>query len=526
MINQNFKDNWLKILNFNAKRDILQDPEKIKDYLRIPLSPISINANLLYQFFEILYPRFINDQQNILDIVISEDDKKNKVQSLYLYKTKKAGIHETLESLPNNIFRIKSLEIDNLDEIFDKAQKTILKEKKVRISSIRLFRENVIELINKHCEGIKALSIYKFLERFMDLLQKIINQNLVLIYPEPIIIKFLRNSFLLLDNTQLQNLFKNIEEIFPEFNLSLFINGSGIKVIIHLQKQITKLGKSNLTFNLLTPDEVGIDLNNSSIKDNLKLIQMKLKTENSYYIKQNDIISFISDLLELTVPLKKDNIQFLIQKALFGYRSFETHWDMVPRPRIYNTLIRFIIRLFGYNYNLKKLSHWAIPDLIFNYIDFYIGLNSRILFIITDQEKNKSGKKMQYKSHKDSLNHIFLLNFEESTLKNMIKIEKDELFSTKYNSIDSIKEKVAEKFGYISSVIVFDKVLLQNIIKFFIFGHSKFSLLPRFKTLKMLKNERYFKIHPEFPFYKLIKKKRTLALIKLLLPILIDKHEF
>ncbi len=526
MINKKFKDNWLKILKFNANRDILEDPEKVKEYFRIPFSPISINANLLYQFFELLYPKFINDQQNILDIIISDDDKKNKVQNLFLYKTKKAGIHETVESLPNNIIRIKSLEIENLDEVFDKVQKTIIKEKSVRISSIRFFRKEAIDLINKHCEGIEEISIYEFLERSMGLVQKIINQDLVLIYPEPMVIKFLRNSLVLLDKIQLQNLFKIIEEIFPEFNLSLLINGSGIKVIVHLQKQLSKFGKSNLAINFLTPDELGINLNNSNIKDNLNLIQKKLKTENTYYINQNDIISFVSDSFELSVPLKKDNVLFLLQKALFGYRSFENHWDMVPRPKIYKTLIRFIIRLFGFNLNLKKLSHWAIPDLIFNYIDFYIGLNSRVLFIITDQEKNKNGKTSRNNIFKNSCNNIFLLKFEESTLKNITTIDKEELFSGTYNSIYSIKEKVAEKFGYTSAVIVFDKFLLQNIIKYFIFSHSKFSFFPRFKTLKMLKNEKFFRIHPEFSFYTLIKKRRTTALIKLLLPILIDKHEF
>ncbi|MCK4779797.1 MAG: hypothetical protein KAT57_06405, partial [Candidatus Lokiarchaeota archaeon] len=72
MINKEFKNNWLKILNFNENREILEEPEKTKDYVRIPLSPIKLNANILFHFFELLYPRFINDQQNILDIVISE----------------------------------------------------------------------------------------------------------------------------------------------------------------------------------------------------------------------------------------------------------------------------------------------------------------------------------------------------------------------------------------------------------------------------------------------------------------------
>ncbi|MFW9988998.1 MAG: hypothetical protein ACFFC3_10105, partial [Candidatus Odinarchaeota archaeon] len=111
MINEKFRKNWLKILDFNANREIIKDPEKSQKYVRIPLSPITLNANILYNFFELLYPKFINDQQNILDIIISEKEKKNPVLGLYLYKTKKAGIHQALEQLPSDLIKIKSLEI-------------------------------------------------------------------------------------------------------------------------------------------------------------------------------------------------------------------------------------------------------------------------------------------------------------------------------------------------------------------------------------------------------------------------------
>ncbi len=281
-----------------------------------------------------------------------------------------------------------------------------------------------------------------------------------------------------------------------------------------------------MTINFSTPDELDINLNKLNIKDSLSLIQKKLQSENTYYLNQNDLLSLVSDFIELSAPLKKGNIQFLLQKVLFGYRSFENHWDMIPRPKIYNTLIRFLIRLFGLNLNLKKISHWAIPDLIFNYIDFYIGLNSRILLIITDQERYKSGKTSQERIFKTSCKHILLLKFEESTLHHIKTISKEDLFLGMYNSIESIKERTTKKFGYTSAIIVIDKSLLQSMVKFFISDNSKFSLFPRFKTLKMFKNDKYFRMYPEFPFYTLIKKKRTIALIKLLLPILIDKHEF
>jgi len=85
VINQKFRDNWFKILDFNRTRNILQDPEHSEVVVRIPLSPITVNANILYYLFEVFYPRFINDQQNILDIIIQDIDKKNKITNFFIY---------------------------------------------------------------------------------------------------------------------------------------------------------------------------------------------------------------------------------------------------------------------------------------------------------------------------------------------------------------------------------------------------------------------------------------------------------
>lgn len=505
----------------------MEDPEKLKEVVRIPLSPITINPNILYYFFELLYPKFINDQQNILDIIIHKVDKKNKIVGLFLYKTKKAGIHETVESLPDKLFKIKSLEIERLDDIFSKVQRALMKEKNIQISSIRIFKKEAIDLINKHCEKIEEISFYEFLNRILDLVQKILERNLFLMYPEPIIFNFLKSGIALLNKIQLRNFFKFMEEILPEFNTSLLIDGNTTKIIALLQKTILKSEKSELTLKFFTPEELGINLNDSDIINNLSIIQEKLKTEKAYYLNQNDIISFISDLFELSIPVTKENLKFLFQKALFGYRSFEKHWDMVPRPTIYNTLVRFLIRLIGFNLNLNKISHWAIPEVIFNYIDFYFGLNSKILLIISDLNRTKKIKGSQNNILKNSCVHTFLLEFEDSTLKNIRVINKEKLFSDiNSNSLSSIRKASIQKFASPSVIIILDKYLLQNIIKNFIFNHSKFSFIPKFKTLKLLKNEKYFTMYPEFPFYKLIKKKRPISLLKLSLPIIIDKFEF
>ena len=73
---------------------------------------------------------------------------------------------------------------------------------------------------------------------------------------------------------------------------------------------------------------------------------------------------------------------FLFQKILFRFRDYENHWYISPKPSIYNTLQRFLLRLVGYNINLRKISHWAIPGLFFTLFTSFFGLNSKILIII------------------------------------------------------------------------------------------------------------------------------------------------
>ena len=124
MINNNFKRNWQKITNFNAKVDILSETERIKEIVRIPLTPIKVPAHILYTYVEFLYPKFINDKQNILDLIISDDGEK--ILEMYLYQTKKAGIHENFQKVPSNIIIFHERDLQNIDVLFNKIQMVFL----------------------------------------------------------------------------------------------------------------------------------------------------------------------------------------------------------------------------------------------------------------------------------------------------------------------------------------------------------------------------------------------------------------
>jgi hypothetical protein len=235
-------------------------------------------------------------------------------------------------------------------------------------------------------------------------------------------------------------------------------------------------------------------------------------------------LNLLSNTFELDIPIDQERFKLLLQKFLYGFRSFENKWYMIPRPKIYNNLNRFIVRLLGFNINLKKLSHWAIPEQIFNLFNLYFGLNYRLLLIFTSVTKT-SIKKTDYLNY--AFKSAILLEVENKKLVSIKSISKNELILEDIiNKLDTIHAKTSSKYGYISAVMNIDKSLLRRIIGSFGIKLSKYRPFSKSKAYKMLRKEQYFNIYPELPPYKLIKDKGMVSLLKIILPIIIDKHEF
>jgi len=526
LINKKFQKNWLKILKYNSNVELGDKFKFVEEKIRIPLTPIEVNPYLLYYLFEILYPKFINSQQNILDIIISDDGKR--VIKSYLYKTKKAGIHESIEIFPHDIIKVHKKDYEDIEKFYNRILEGLIKKKGERVSSIRVFKEEAINLINQHCVGIEDLPFDALLVKFIDLVQKLVEKDLFIIYPEPRIFLFIKDVVSFLNGYHLSSLFKIIYPLLPEFNISIVFGSKKLQFILHLQKKfVSKSETPYLRLKLMVPNEIGIKIDELDENEILDLVRDRLQTDNAYYINQSDIISFLTDLINLSVNIKKENLMLIMQKFLFGFRSFEKHWFLRPKPVSYNNLGRFFLRLFGFNINLRKFSHWAIPDLISNIFDSLFGLNSKILVILSDTERCKKINPNNYNYLEKIIDYALLFEIENKTLVKIESIPKENLITNEdIKSLESIRNKLSEKYGFLSSIIIIDKLLLQNFIKLFIFDHYKYALLAKIKTLKMLKKQKFFYIFPESPIYKLIQKRSAISLLKLSMPILIDKHEF
>ena len=519
MYNEDFRKNWLNILKFNSKVSIVENPRKLDEKVRIPLTPIQIDAFLLYNLFAVLYPRFISKQQNILDIIVSDFDIDNFVFGVYLYKTNKPGVHETVEILPNDLVGIKQENLGDMNEIFNKFQSSILKDHNVKVNSIRIIKKRGLDLINSHYGKISNSTNSDIFRNFLDLMQISINSNLIAMYPEPYILKFLRNNINLLEGIKLSSIFAFIEDLIPSFNILVATASNQLSFGMNLEKIESKTLKSDIEVKLLPIEREDYDLNSYGLLTDIKIAQQTFMVDNVFNINLNGILKFLSELFENEIPFDKEILRLLFQKFLYGIRGYDLHWSMYPKPKTFNTLIRFLMKLLGIDLNLKKLSHWAIPDYIFGLFDTFVGLNAKFLLIITSSKK------------KTDINNqtpiTILLEIENGSLTKVKYITEKELLSgIDQKSLDSIRFAYSERFGFITNILILNKNLIKSILNTFIFKFHKISLFSILKVLKMLRKSQIFQIYPEIPPYSLLKRKNSFFFMKDLLKILIDKHNF
>ena len=519
MFNEDLRKNWLNILKFNSNVNIVENPRELDEKVRIPLTSVHIDAFLFYKLFAILYPRFINEQQNILDIIVSDTYIKDYVLGVYLYKTSKPGVHETVEILPNDIIKIKEKNFSETNKIFNKFQSAILKKHGVKVNSIRIIKKRGLDLINSHCEKISNSTNSDIFRSVLDLIQISLRDNLFVMYPDPYFLKFLRNNINLFEGIKLSSIFTFIEDLMPSFNILVVMASNQLSFGINLKKIRGVSTNSEIDVKLLPIEREDHDFNSDGLLTDITLAHQTFNVDSIFNINLNGILKFLTELFENEIPLDKEILRLLFQKFLYGIRRYDLHWKMYPKPKVFNVLNRFVIRLLGIDLNLKKLSHWAIPDHLFGLFNTFVGLNARILLVLT------SNKKIDDINYKTSIN--ILLEVENGTLTKVKNLTEEGLISgIDQESLDSVRFAYSERYGFISNILILNKNFIRTILNTFIFKAHKISLFSILKVMKMLKKPQNFQIYPEIPPYSLLKRKNGFFFLKDLLKILIDMHNF
>jgi hypothetical protein len=510
MINDDLSKNWGKFIAFNSKLDASDNPLEIEDKIRIPLTSIEIHPYLLYHLFEEIYPKFFNDQLNVLDLIVSDFDIDNIVLGAYLYQMDKPGIYKQIKEIKKNDLKLKFNDLNNKDLLLNQIQASISNNYHITITNFRIIKKRGLDLINRHMENLNKLSFSGFLESILNLIQTLITNDLIIFYPQPPILNFLHESLSMLKNVKLSQIIRYIFELFPPFNFSIILKSRISPILIDFSQNSQK-SKSND----INPSIKWIKI---SKNEEIDLDKKRIELNRTFVIilHLDILINYFLDLFESSMPILQDKVKFLLQKFLFGIRYYQIYWNISPKPLIYNIFIRYLLRIVGFDLNLIKLSHWAIPEFLFSTFNSMAGLQGKLLFVFTDQDKR------QFQQNK-----FLLVNFENGTFKTIEKVALEkELLLDNDTSSEDLRIKASEIYGAISLVIKVDKKLIQFILDGYIVNIFKLNLLKLFKFVRLLKNPNYFEISPPVPIYTLIKTKGIYTVIKNVLSILIDKHNF
>jgi len=512
MINKKFKEDWIHFLKINNRINQSEDPKEIKELIKIPFTPIEVDAHLLYFLSYNIYPKFINDQKNVVDIIISDYDIENITLAAYLHKTTKLGIFDAVEELSSDMIKFAQKDLNNLEKLFIDIQTKILKSKNIRIASLRFYRRRGIDLINRYYEEINKYSNIDFIKKLLDLIEKLIKDDLVKIYPEPNILIFLKSVFKSIKNINLSSIFQLILDLIPNFNHTIIFHSKSKDFLINCQKYISKQTKNTLQFALksLDLDEDPIKFNSN--KKNLNKIEKKFKSDNLIVLRFDSMMNLLLEFSELKVPIEKEKLKLLFQKLLFAFNCIGIHWNITQRPKLYNSLVRFLIRMLGLNLNLKKVSYWAIPEFIYALSDRYLGLDYKIIVILTDNDKFEV---------------TLSIEFQNGELNKIIQIDQNKILKPgDKKSLSSVWSRVNNTYGYHKVIIKINKKLIQKILETLLFKFNKLSILSAFSIIRMTKNSKIFEVFPEIAPFQIIKKKNSFSLLKILFNVFIDKFEF
>lgn len=525
MIHHNFLDNWKKILEYNKK--LIQEeklPEELRK-IRIPLTSIEIKPDLLTYIFEIFYPKYINDQQNVVDIIVSNNE--DELLKIILYKTDKAGVHTSYESLEPDIVKLKKYPIEEVGEFFNKLQSEIFDEYKIRVSHMRVFKKQAIDLLNEYLENIENISFDTAILKILNIIEKLFENHLFFIYPKPTIMNFFEELLKVSQKkTFISDTLEFVKDILPKFNIAIIISAPESSFIVKIINDGANDSKYKLNLHILSTEGFNIDYDTLNEEEILKSLFLELDVEYIFHIEQKHIIKMLTDLFELQYPIDFGKIKLLFEKLLYGFRTYQTHWFKYPKPLTYKPLLRWFIRLFGISFNLKKLSHWEIPEFFFSLFNMNFGLKNRIILIFTDlnQHKDVNIKKIENPIEL-GFTQAILIGTDDRKLINIIPISK-KVKKVKNLDLREIRKKLMEDYGYIDLILSIDKSLLSEIVDNFILKFNNFNIISKIKTIKKLKKEYYMNVYPETPEFRFIKNSGTISFITTILPILIDKHLF
>jgi hypothetical protein len=171
-------------------------------------------------------------------------------------------------------------------------------------------------------------------------------------------------------------------------------------------------------------------------------------------------------------------------------------------------------KVIGLDLNFKKISHWNISEFLINLLISNFGLNSQIIVNLTNDQKNRNlsptSKSLHLLFNNGSLAKLSAIDIQQADLIN----------------IDTIRTKFIDTGTYTPFFIFIDESLIKLFVDLFIIKFPKIGILKIMRLFKELQDPLKFRVYPPVPALDVLSKKSKYSLLKQVLAVFIDKHEF
>lgn len=519
------------VMEYNISLPVFEEDPAGK-YATTPLPLLKLDAPLasisrLLRFFG---PRLLNENLNCLLVSLADDAT---VTAISLFLEDEHGNY--IKQIPVDADLLGGIPADwsNLERVYDQLKNSLTQAMGMEVGFLLLVRP---PLVAKLAQIEAQLPKYPDILHVIDILARtfheVVKNGALQYYPRLKVVDLLEKLTGYYGKTAIHAGAELLKQTLPEFD-----------VLVSLLADDWALGarlvSKNTTTRLSFLDARKIDAISprtleelpGAVREAFEIETQfeKLKTF-SVTLRAAPLASFLEELADSTFPPSAERSLLLASKVLFGYRSFEALWNIAPYPLSQNAAVRFLLRVLGFNFNIKKISYWAFPILLYEYAGFFVGKTERFALVYCDQAKG--APLIDPRGFGLTLQDGFLRDVTPlpEAVTEAAHLTAMEYKQHGYNHLcKQLKADLLAAGTFVNRVIVVQRAVARRVVKNVLFDINSTSPFRWFRlvgTIRRLKNSKKFASYPVNPLFLKFTDTGSVKQGKQLLKLLVDKHEF
>ncbi len=518
--------------------------------VKLPFIDLEMNSILFHKLWTDIYALFMNQNPVSVELVLNSE---KQISNAYLHTANQFQMLQEIIPLDIAELSLEETAVENLEATFEKLTPYIKKKYSSDLGNVRIISETVLQqLADKTIPISRAQqkkSTMTMIGYIIDALISAKRQSQFLYYPNSPGFDFLIELQHFFADIQYETLFSSFESFLPNDSLSLTLKGKDYYTSFKFIKRYSQFIIESCTLPLEILDKADFIVRDELI---LKFLKKTHHTTYNFMFDIESIVSMCQDIFQTSIPPTQARWSLLWQKLLFQYKNFGTAWNCYPIPQILQELFRYPRYAAGVTINSRKISYWAIPQLINTALLSQVGYEGKVLLIYGNQLNNPDGVLSNSILAHSS---IFLLKISQGVLESCTHLTRDtwadfapQLESPKNSTSDingddstslksstepsflaQLRNYMSEKYGFISSLGWLNDTVIQLFTRNILFAlHSNKKFPIRFisKFLSELKNPQSFLVYPENRYYKYLISTSNFRLIKIFSQIATDQKEF